>query len=41
MSALEVGNVAKAQEAIERHISEVVELHLPDKNDLARKEESS
>lgn len=41
MSALEEGDAAKAQEAIERHISEVVELHLPDKKDLARKEESS
>ena len=41
VSALEAGNVAKAQEAIEQHINEVAELSLSDKKDLARKEESS
>jgi len=41
VSALEAGNVAKAQEAIEQHISEVAELSLSDTKDFARKEESS
>lgn len=41
VSALEAGDVAKAQEAIEQHISEVAELSLSDKKDLAGKEESS
>ena len=41
VSALEAGDVAKAQEAIEQHISEVAELSLSEEKDLTRKEESS
>ena len=41
LSALKAGDTAKAQEAIEQHITEVAELSLSDKKDLTRKEESS
>jgi len=38
VSALKAGDTAKAQEAIEQHISEVAELSLSDQKDLGRKE---